>query len=95
MIKKLVLLLKAAEDAIFMRSQELNGKRTKEREAMDRAVVILRELQVRKLNFPPWESEEQGRGPILTQKALPMNEQHQTVGENLQNKLRKNKIPRS
>ena len=55
--KKLVPLLEAAESAIFMRFQELNGKRNKEREAIDRAVATLRELQVRSLNFPPWESE--------------------------------------
>ena len=55
--EKLAPLLKAAEDAIFMRFQELNGKRNKEREAIDRAVATLRELQVRSLNFPPWESE--------------------------------------
>ena len=63
--EKLAPLLKAAEDALFMRSQELNGKRTKEREAMDRAIVILRELQVRKLNFPPWESESKDEAQFL------------------------------
>ena len=63
--QKLVPLLKAAEDAIFLRYQELNGKRTKEREAIDRAVATLRKLQVKKLNFPPWESERNEQAQYL------------------------------
>ena len=57
--------------------QELNGKRNKERKAIDRAVATLRELQVRSLNFPPWESES-NEAQFLPRrhflKALPMNE---------------------
>ena len=63
--EKLAPLLKAAEDAIFMRFQELNGKRTTERNAIRRGVAILRELQVKKLNFPSWESETEGETQFL------------------------------
>ena len=63
--EKLASLLQAAEDAIFLRFQELNGNGTKERKAISRALVILRELQVKKLNFPTWESENKGGAQFL------------------------------
>jgi hypothetical protein len=57
---KLAALVKAAEDAIFLRWQSINGKNRRESEAMDRAVATLRELLVNKLNFPSWEFESKG-----------------------------------
>ena len=58
--EKIASLLQAAEDAIFLRFQELNGKTTKESGAIRRAVATLQKLQVEKLNFPSWESENKG-----------------------------------
>ena len=63
--EKLASLLQAAEDAIFVRFQELNGSSTKEREEIRRGVATLRELQVKKLNFPSWESEGKGETQFL------------------------------
>lgn len=55
--QKLAPLVGAAENAIFMRFQVLHGKNTNESEAIARALTILRQLQVTKLNFPAWERE--------------------------------------
>ena len=55
---KLAKLLTEAEDAIFVRLQELRGQITAESEAIDNAIKTLRELQVTKLNFPKWEGDD-------------------------------------
>lgn len=53
---KLLLLLGAAEEAIFLRLQQLNEKLApEEREAIAKATQALRRLQVERLNFPDWE----------------------------------------
>jgi hypothetical protein len=57
-------LVAMAEDAIFARLQELNGKVTIENEEINRAVATLREIQVTKLGFPRWS----GEGPLLAPK---------------------------
>jgi hypothetical protein len=51
-------LVTIAEDAIFARLQELNGKSTIENEEITRAVAVVRELQVTKLGFPRWSGED-------------------------------------
>jgi hypothetical protein len=94
--EKLASLLQAAEDAIFLRFQELNGKSTKEREAMDRAVATLRKLQVKKLNFPSWESENEGeQAQFLPRRHFLWTNKIQSDGDNSRNKPRKSKTPRS
>lgn len=55
---KLILLLGAAEEAIFLRLQQGAGKLTaRESVAIANATQVLRRIQVERLNFPPWESE--------------------------------------
>jgi hypothetical protein len=55
---KLAKLVLEAENAIFERLQELAGTKTPEHEAIQGAIKTLRELQVTKLNFPQWDSEQ-------------------------------------
>jgi hypothetical protein len=55
--QKLGSLLEVAETAIFMRWQELDTNAVAEREAIAAATKFLRQLQVKKLNFPPWKGE--------------------------------------
>jgi hypothetical protein len=54
---KLILLLQAAEEAIFLRLQTRETVSTEEREAIDKATHAIRRIQVERLNFPEWESE--------------------------------------
>ena len=55
---KLLLLIAAAEECIFLRLQQSDQKLTqKEREAIDEATRALRRLQIERLNFPKWEAE--------------------------------------
>ena len=55
---KLILLLQAAEAAIFYRLQQTRENlSTEEREAIDTASRAIRRIQVERLNFPEWESE--------------------------------------
>jgi hypothetical protein len=55
--EKLAHLVTEAEDAIFARLQEIEGKATLERDAIEACIKTLRELQVKRLNFPKWENE--------------------------------------
>jgi hypothetical protein len=50
--------LTEAENAIFARLQELEGRITAESPAIRNAIKTLRELQVTKLNFPKWERDD-------------------------------------
>ena len=52
-------LVSAAEAAIFARWQELGEKSAMERASLVSASRMLRELQVKKLNFPRWKGELQ------------------------------------
>jgi hypothetical protein len=56
---KLAELVRDAETAIFMRLQELDGdaRNLREREDIDQAIRILRDLQVKKLGYPRWPGE--------------------------------------
>jgi len=49
---KLAILITEAEDAIFARLHQLDGKADPERDAIAAAIPELRKLQVEKLNFP-------------------------------------------
>ena len=54
---KLILLLGAAEEAIFLRLQQAAGKlAAEESAAIAKATHVLRRIQVERLNFPQWES---------------------------------------
>lgn len=54
---KLAILITEAEDAIFARLQQLDGKADPELDAIAAAIPELRKLQVEKLNFPPIDGE--------------------------------------
>ena len=55
---KLVLLLGAAEEAIFLRLQQITEKLSPEESAaIAKATQVLRRIQVERLNFPEWESD--------------------------------------
>jgi hypothetical protein len=55
---KLLLLVGAAEEAIFLRIQQSEQKLSAEElEAIDKATQLLRKLQVERLNFPKWKGE--------------------------------------
>ena len=55
---KLLLLVGAAEGAIFLRLQETEEKLSaEEREAITKATQKLRQIQIERLNYPEWESE--------------------------------------
>jgi len=55
-LEKVRLYVQAAEEAIFVRGLELaQGRDTgNERRAMAIAFRTLQEIQIRKLNYPPW-----------------------------------------
>jgi hypothetical protein len=55
---KLLLLVGAAEEAIFLRLQQSEQKPSAEEyQAIERATQLLRKLQVERLNFPKWKGE--------------------------------------
>lgn len=55
---KLILLLGTAEEAIFLRLQQVTEKLSPEESAaIAKATQALRRIQVERLNFPEWESE--------------------------------------
>lgn len=55
---KLILLLGAAEEAIFFRLQQAHKELSPEESAaIAKATQALRRIQVERLNFPEWESE--------------------------------------
>ena len=54
---KLEILITEAEDAIFARLQESDGKADPDREEIAAAIPELRKLQVEKLGFPRIEGE--------------------------------------
>jgi hypothetical protein len=47
-----------AEDAIFWRLIELNGISSLESDGIARGTAMLRDIQVKRLNFPRWKGEE-------------------------------------